>query len=314
MKKLLSAIALLSIAVSSFAQKVAVQGSVTDAQGKPVPFAFVRDSQHSYATFTDQAGHYSLKADAASKLIATAKGYGEASAAVKSGTVNMTLPTGNGSGLAAGPANTKQFSVQSDRETTTIGGVIKGTSSEVKGKRFLSEGWMHGFGISPADSVVQNTDYLFNYDMMDGQLFYTLDQNNMFKVDGQKLKQFTLYDDNGQPYQFESVPAIDNAHYVQVVASGDKYKIYKQIYVKYVKANYQTNGMTSTGNNYDEYVPESTYYLVTGNGAPVKFNPKKKVLKELFAGDADKLNKYMSSASGDIDDTYLRGLADSVNP
>jgi len=41
---------------------------------------------------------------------------------------------------------------------------------------------------------------------------------------------------------------------------------------------------------------------------------KKKALKEVFAADADKLNKFMSVAgSGDIDENYLKQLGDAMN-
>ncbi|WP_281271007.1 hypothetical protein [Mucilaginibacter oryzae] len=41
---------------------------------------------------------------------------------------------------------------------------------------------------------------------------------------------------------------------------------------------------------------------------------KKKGLKEVFAADADKLNKFMSTAGfDDIDDNYLKLLGQTMN-
>ena len=294
----------------AFSQTVAVQGTVVDAQGKPVPFAFVRDSQHAYATYADAEGSYTLKADPASKLIATAKGFGTANAAVKEGGVNITLPAGDGSATSTSAGN--MFSVHSGATTTTILGSFASTT-EVQGSRYLSENWMHGFAIGTDDGVIQDPAQLFNYDMMGGDIIYTADQKAISTVNRANVKSVSLYDDKGVATKLEYVPAVDNSHYVKVLADGPKYKMYKQIIIRYMKATYQTNGMTSTGNKYDEYAPTYFYFFAKGNDAPVKFNPKKKTLKELFAADADKLDKYMSSAKGDIDDAYLTALGDAMN-
>jgi hypothetical protein len=293
--------------MAALAQTATVQGTVVDASGKPVPFAFVRDSQHPYATYADADGSYTLKADPASRLIATAKGFGAASAAVKEGGLNITLAAGDGNAVSTAAGN--MFSVHSDASTTTILGSFASTT-EVQGSRYLSENWMHGFAIGTDDGVIQDPAQLFNYDMMGGDIIYTADQKAISTVNRANVKSVSLYDDKGVATKLAYVPAVDNAHYVKVLADGPKYKMYKQIIIRYMKATYQTNGMTSTGNKYDEYAPTYLYFFAKGNDAPVKFTPKKKTLKELFAADAD---KYMSSAKGDIDDAYLTALGDAMN-
>ena len=72
-------------------------------------------------------------------------------------------------------------------------------------------------------------------------------------------------------------------------------------------------GVTQHGNDYDEYVDEGDYYLVTGGSQPQKFAAKKKALKEVFAKDVDKLNKFMSDNSGSINDEYLGKLGAYLN-
>ncbi|AMR31064.1 hypothetical protein A0256_06310 [Mucilaginibacter sp. PAMC 26640] len=310
MKKINILLASILFAGVSFGQTVAVQGMVVDGAGKPVPFAFVRDAQHSYATYSDPDGSYMLRADPASKLVVTAKGYGEATAAIKEGGVNVTLPAGDGAVATTNSGNI--FSVHSDAGTSTVMGSFQATT-EVQGNRYLSEGWMHGFAINTEGAVVQNPAMLFNYDMMGGDIISTTDEKSVTKVARASIMEISLFDSKGKAYTLAFVPAIDPSHYVQVLANGAKYKIYKQIIIRYMKANYQTNGMTSTGNKFDSYEPTYFYFMANGSNAPVKFNPKKKVLKELFAADAEKLNKYMSSASGDIDDAYLKGLGDALN-
>jgi hypothetical protein len=100
-----------------------------------------------------------------------------------------------------------------------------------------------------------------------------------------------------------------------VLASGDNYKIYKGIKTTFEKANYSTDGLYTTGHNYDLYTDEFTYYLYN-----VKTNTlqeitlKKKAIKAAFTADADKLNKFMSDHSSDsIDEMYLEELGASLN-
>jgi hypothetical protein len=117
-----------------------------------------------------------------------------------------------------------------------------------------------------------------------------------------------------QSYVFEDVPAIDKKHYMQIIASDSKYKIYKDLGTKFIKANFVTNGITSTGNNYDEYKDESVYYVVKlPAGQPEKLSLKKKAIKTALAADADKVNKYLSENDREVDDDYLKGLLDSLD-
>jgi len=89
----------------------------------------------------------------------------------------------------------------------------------------------------------------------------------------QEIKRVTLFDSNAQLFVFEDVPAIDSKHYMQVLASGSKYKIYKDLGTKFIKSNFYTNGITSTGNKYDEYVDDSVYLLQKlPGGQPQKIN------------------------------------------
>ncbi|HAL81934.1 MAG TPA: hypothetical protein DCO83_06625, partial [Mucilaginibacter sp.] len=95
---------------------------------------------------------------------------------------------------------------------------------------------------------------------------------------------------------------------------GKKYKIYKLVKTDFVKSNYSTNGITSQGNNYDEYVNSGDYYVLNiGSNQLQKFALRKKVIKLAFAAEADKINKFLTDNSADIDDAYLSKLGDYMN-
>src|ERR1700761_8465320 len=53
----------------------------------------------------------------------------------------------------------------------------------------------------------------------------------------------------------------------------------RAVNTKFLKADFQTNGITSSGNNYDSYVDDATYYAVKSGGQPQKFTLKRKAIK-----------------------------------
>lgn len=294
----------------SIGQTITVTGTVNSSQGQPVPFAFIRDVHHNYATYADSAGNYQIKADPASTLMATADGYMDVSKKIDNApSVNFAL---TGGGATSGGGATNAFRANTVYTDVLIGGQ-KTRAYETQGSRYLFADWVHGYAISPDDSLKQNPKYLFNYDKIGGVFIVTQDRKAINQVSNQDIKTLKLFDSKGQEYDFQMVAAIDNTHYVQVLASGSKYGIYKKVDTKLVYANFTTNGLNSSGNKYDEFVDDYTYYVIKAGGQPQKFNLKKKGIKEAFAADADKVAKFMSANSGDINDGYLVSLGDAIN-
>ena len=186
---------------------------------------------------------------------------------------------------------------------------------ELHGSPYLFNDWVHGYAISNSDVIHQNDSYLFNYEKIDGSLLFTTDGKTMRVVDKNQIKQFTLFDDKDVPYTFENVPAIDPNHYLEVLSSGNNYKVYKNLGTEFLKNDFVTNGITSSGNNYDSYVDQGTYYVVKlPGGQPQRISLKRKSIKNAFAADADKAGKYLSvHDSDDVDDNFLKGLGDFMN-
>ncbi|WP_413670318.1 carboxypeptidase-like regulatory domain-containing protein [Mucilaginibacter sp. Mucisp86] len=315
MKKILF-FTLITISKLSFAQTIAVNGTVTDSKGKPVPFAFVSDSQHPYATYSDPNGTFSLQADPASKLIITANFHNEVKVNLNSQTNIKVVMTGDSvsNNAPAETSNVNFFKMDDNIVDHNVSINRIGTGQEgLHGSRFLFNDWVHGFGITPKDSLKQSDVYLFNYDKVAGNLIFTRTKKTAMIVVKEEIKGFTLFDENAQPYVFEDVPAINPKKYVQVLSSGSKYKIYKDLGTTFIKASFSTNGITSSGNNYDEYKDEAVYYIVKAGAQPQKVELKSKAIKAAFPADADKVKKFFSDNEGDIDDNYLKALGDYLN-
>ena len=298
-------------------QTIPVTGTVTDQKGKPIPFAFISDSQHPYGTYSDQNGAFSLKADPASNLIATANYHPETKVKIDNPSDIKIVMVGDSlTQIPKAKSGIDDFFTPTESMVDHVASLnrIGAYQENLHGSRFLFNAWVHGFAITPKDSLKQNDVYLFNYDKIAGNLLFTRNKTVALEVVKQEIKGFTLFDENAQPYTFEDVPAIDTKHYMQVIASGSKYKIYKDLGTRFIKADFTTNGMVTTGNNYDEYKDESIYYVVKlPGGPPQKLALKKKAIKAAFATEADKVNKFLSENDSDIDDNYLKSLGEYMN-
>jgi len=317
MKKIILFSCLSFISLFSFAQTVTVSGSVTDQKGSPVPFAFIYDSQHPYATYSDSTGMFSLKADPSSHLIATASNYAKTDVKIdNSADVKIIMVSAPANGEPIAPSLKNIFAQQESFQNMTEGSQTRiGMHQEnIHGSRFLFNGWVHGYIRTAKDSIKQNDAYLFNYDKMDGNLIFATGGTDMHLGVKSQTREFILFDGSGKSYVFEDEPEIDSKHYVQVIASGAKYKIYKTISTKFIRADYVNNGVTQHGNNFDEFSDESDYYLVKQpGGQPQKFSLRKTGIKAAFGADGEKAGKFMSDNSGDIDDAYLQKLGEYMN-
>ena len=299
----------------AFSQKITISGTVNDVQGKPVPFAFIKDAKYNYATFSDINGSFNIKLDTADRLIVSARNFkGMVVKITPSQNANIAMAA-DGS-TAAKTINTtdifiEKISTEGMSRNAATGYIAKEAS--VHGSRFFFPNGVHGYVITTADSIKQDNSHLYNYQKMEGSLLFTDDGKTMKEIDRRLIKTFVLFDEQGS-YVFENVPEIDPKHFVQVLAAGSKYKIYKQLGTTFFPNDYVSNGMTSSGNNYDEIKDVPVYYAVKLPGGPLqKFTLRAKSIKTMFAADAVKVNKYLSSHDSDIDDAYIKDLGDYLN-
>jgi len=309
---------LILLCSAAFAQTVPVTGTVTDLKGNPVPYAFISDAQLPIATFSDANGAFSIKVKPDSRLIASASFHKKTRLQLdKTTDVKIVMPVDSTNNVPVIDPKARNIFVQDETLRNIFEGdvTMHGSGEEnLHGSRFLFADWVHGFAISPDDSIKQNDLYLFNYDKIGGDLIFTRNKATVFTVVKSEIKSFTLFDNDGHTYVFEDIPAIDKKHYAELVAADKKYKIYKNLGTKFIKNNFVTNGITSSGNNYDEYKDESEYYAVKlPDGLPIKFTFRKKAIKLAFAADVDKVTKYLADNDKEIDEDYLKGLLEYLD-
>src|SRR6185503_14174473 len=184
-------------------------------------------------------------------------------------------------------------------------------TDETRGSRYLFTEWVHGYVVDAVDSVIQSPLLFFNYDKMGGGLLLTKDKHTAIEVYRENVRSFTLFDALNQPETFTTVPEIDKTHYVQVIALGNNYKIYKSVTTRFIKSDYHSDGLASTGNNFDLYEDDFTYYILNvKTNRLAKIGLKRKALKQAFAADEAKADTYFKNNGGDIDDGYLAAMGD----
>jgi hypothetical protein len=186
---------------------------------------------------------------------------------------------------------------------------------DTKGSRFLFDTWVKGNVTDSKGNAINSENYTFNYDKIGGALLLSQDKQTAIAVDKEHVKNFVIYDKNDSPMAFEYVPAIDATHYCQVLATGSKYKVYKLTKTRFVKSDYKNDGISSSGNKYDEYIDEAAYYVVDAKtSVPQKISLKSKAIKQVFAADADKVKAfYNEHKSEDTDEIFLAKLGAYVN-
>ncbi|HTD40913.1 MAG TPA: hypothetical protein VK671_09850 [Mucilaginibacter sp.] len=301
------------------AQTTTITGSVQDEKGSPLHYVFVADDQSQDAVYSDSLGNFTISVHPDSKLKFGLPGYRDTLVNFdqKAASLQVVLRSGSAGGPSGSVSTKSTVSDALDIERPTENGIadLPGhKKGNVHGNRYLLDDFVHGYLINTSDVLVHNPNYRFDYDKLGGVLLISKGDKSIIETSADQTKTFVLYSNTDERFVFERVLAIDNAHYVQVLASGKNYKIYKLIKTKFVRADYVNNGVTSHGNDYDEYLDDADYYVFDVQANQLKkISLKKKSIKDAFAKEADKVNKFISDNSGDINDAYLSKLGDYMN-
>jgi len=339
MKTIITTTLMLGLASAALGQTVIVKGTVNNQKGQPVPYAFIRDTQHNYATFADSTGAFKIKADPSSTLSVAASNYKDAQLKLDNKTdVNIVLSEGADEGTVASLKAEDQpgrsyFLRSRDQLTAGSGKVVANTPSireggaggsdvtvvksgfvgePTRGSRYLFEDWVPGFGINKQDGLVVEKTNMYNYDKIGGDILFTNDGKSMAKVSTSQLKSFTLYDKKGHAHLYENAPEINGKPFIEVLLKTPKYIIYKRVDTKLSKADYHTDGVLEMGHRYDEYQDVDRYFFVnTAENKPHKISLKKSVLKTLMGGDVDAF--ITAKGSRNVDEEYVKELGSNLN-
>jgi hypothetical protein len=184
---------------------------------------------------------------------------------------------------------------------------------DTRGSRYLLKHYARGVVVDKDGHIMADSLNLLNYDKIDGQLMIAQTARTYLEVDKEKVVAFALRDQDSA-YIFLNVPALSKVNYFLLVATGPRYSVYKSIRTKFVKANYQSNGLIETGNNYDEYVDKQSYFWVDAQGRAGIFELKKKSILEALSDEKAKTGAYFAKHKyDDVDEGFVRNLINYLN-
>lgn len=208
------------------------------------------------------------------------------------------------------------FEMRNFAEQTSIG-IEKapfGDKKNVVGSQYLFSDWVNGTVVN--SDGVKFTDGQFNFDKITQNLYVKMTDtsaNVAFQVNKSKVRSFSLTD-GVVTFNYTKVQSLDSNKLYNSLYKGDKYSLYKDIKTKYIPSDYQTNGIVSSGNLYDEYKDEFTYYIVTPNGPGHEISLRSKAIKAFFAADKDKVDAFFKNhANMSVDENFLVLLVTDLN-
>ena len=134
--------------------------------------------------------------------------------------------------------------------------------------------------------------------------------DRLIEVQNEEFKAFTLIQEN-QQFVFVHVPLINQTDFFEeLVKQPEKYSLYKLIHTRIKRADYRTNGLFESGNDYDEYVDDYDYYVIFPGGKVYKkILLRTKSIKDILSMEHSKIKTYFSDHwENNIDEAFLKGL------
>ncbi|GGA97266.1 hypothetical protein [Puia dinghuensis] len=189
-----------------------------------------------------------------------------------------------------------------------------GDKDSTRGSRLLFYNWPKGYVIGIYDTVLRDDRLFLNYDKISHVLYFTVDGKTIIKVQTTQARELHFVD-SGKQTVLVRIDGIDPKIFFERLSdsSGNyHYTLYREIKTQYRRANYETNGLTSTGNNYDEYVDTYEYYIVMpGDRLYTHVRLKKKDIRQALGPKAD---AWLAVHSSDpINEAFLIGLVNQLN-
>lgn len=219
------------------------------------------------------------------------------------------------SGETANPAAASLNESLKNSFTVKGGGIFNFHSKEnTKGSIYLFNDWVHGIVFQNSGQEIIDSSLIYNYNKLNGDLIVTQDMQNGLTIDRNLIAGFILLSSDNAVHIFTILPSVSNTQYCEVVGIGKNCAVVELTTTNFVKANFQTDGMTSTGHDYDEYVDKNAYYVLNLSINSInKFDLKKKSIKDAFA-DIPKANDFLQQHKNDeINNTFFKNLCDATN-
>jgi hypothetical protein len=199
-----------------------------------------------------------------------------------------------------------------DANSATVSRMPFAPAKSTVGTRFLFTDWAKATVVDNSGATFSNG--LFNFDKVGQNLYMQLpDTNAVLHVNKHDVKSVTLTDGT-VTYVLKKVAALDTNNFYNALVEGDKYCLYRFTKTTFIPSDYTSNGIVTSGNLYDEYKDEITYYVIFPNGSVHETSLKKKSVKNLFGSEKAKVDNFFKAFSGEtFDEKMLTLLVQNMN-
>ena len=187
---------------------------------------------------------------------------------------------------------------------------------KVVGSPYLAKTWVQGFvELANHKRIPEpDQDMLFNYDKMQN-LIYMIDNSYRFKVYPiDSISSFELVENN-MIYTFEKIPWISKKFYlIPIIESAKGYSLYKRLFTDYYRSDFSTDGYSTKGRKFDEFIDTYEYYLTyPGNKSFRKLLLKENSVRRAFKVDSSLLDGFFSLYDNEINEQSLLGIVQYIN-
>ena len=174
----------------------------------------------------------------------------------------------------------KQMSGYSKR--SSYGSFQSYSSGEVKGSQFFYPTWAKG-SVTTINNEVIFKNYMFLFDRVRHELFivYKPDDNDPKEVlqgDKPQIRSFSINTDREHVFVPGRIYATENpGDFYEVLEKNDSaYTLLKYVKTRLVKFDKSDIEKVKRGDMYDEFVDNTTYYIVYRSAKPVKISFREK--------------------------------------
>jgi hypothetical protein len=199
-----------------------------------------------------------------------------------------------------------------DANSATVTRMPFAPATNTVGSRFLFSDWAKATVADNSGSVF--SEGLFNFDKVGQNLYMKLpDTNAVLHINKHDIKSVSLTDGT-LTYVLKKVPQLDTNNFYAALVEGNKYSLYRFTKTTFVPSDYTSNGIVTSGNLYDEYKDEITYYVIFPNGSVHETSLKKKSVKNLFGSEKAKVDNFFKAFSSEtFDEKMLALLVQNMN-
>ncbi|WP_259067929.1 hypothetical protein HDF24_18445 [Mucilaginibacter sp. X4EP1] len=238
------------------AQSQPVHGYIQDETTKFLHYVVITDDEYGVVALSDSSGNFEIKVHPDSKLKFELSGYRDTIIAADKFTDGLQLVMKT---LSTFPIE-KEF-IRLHPALSPNGSMeMPKPRVPTEGSKYLSDVFMHGFFRTKQGTNFYSADYLYNYNKITGSFILCTSEKSVYEFYADQLESITLINSGDEQMTFEKVPVIDRYHFVQVLANGTKYNIYKLIKTSFVASDVTHTAMGQVGDDLDKYTDDVQYF------------------------------------------------------